>query len=123
MDKAGGKEATPEGLGNQCSAEFNLAYRWHSAISSNDETWIENIYQELFGKPADEVSMTDLVSGLGKWSTELPKDPSKRTFANLKRQEDGTFNDDELVKIMTDGVEDVAGTNITYHLISLSQVA
>lgn len=109
MEKSHGKEVTPVGLGNQCSAEFNLAYRWHSAISSRDESWIESIYQDMFGKPASEVSMQDLMSGLGKWSTELPKDPSKRTFAHLKRQEDGSFNDDELVKIMTEGIEDVAG--------------
>lgn len=112
MDKTPGKEkeVTPSGLGNQCSAEFNLAYRWHSAISSHDETWIEGIYQQLFGKKADEVTMPDLLSGLGKWAGELPKDPAKRTFAHLERQEDGTFNDDELVNIMTTAIEDVAGT-------------
>ena len=54
--------------------------------------------------------MPDLMSGLGKWGKELPKDPSKRTFGQLTRQEDGTFNDDELVKIMTESIEDVAGT-------------
>jgi linoleate 10R-lipoxygenase len=122
MEKTPGKEVTPSGLGNQCSAEFNLAYRWHSAISAHDETWIENIYEKLFGKKADEVSMPDLLSGLGKWSTELPKDPSKRTFGNLERQEDGKFNDDELVNIMTESIEDVAGTKSIFLMLFLSRV-
>ncbi|KAJ9263257.1 hypothetical protein DTO212C5_7683 [Paecilomyces variotii] len=110
MDKQGGKETTPEGLGNQCSVEFNLAYRWHSATSAKDEEWTENVYKELFGKPASEVSMQELLIGLGKYESSLDKDPSKRTFAHLQRQEDGTFKDEELVKILTDAIEDVAGS-------------
>jgi linoleate 10R-lipoxygenase len=47
--------------------------------------------------------------GLGKYGASLPKDPSKRTFAGLQRQEDGTFKDEELVNILTLAIEDVAG--------------
>ncbi|OJJ00294.1 hypothetical protein ASPVEDRAFT_27035 [Aspergillus versicolor CBS 583.65] len=102
--------ATPAGLGNQCSVEFNLAYRWHSAISANDEKWTEQVYEELIGKPGHEVSTQELLMGLGKYGMSLPKDPSQRTFAHLKRQEDGTFKDDELVHILTTAIEDVAGS-------------
>lgn len=111
MDK-NGKDTTPSGLGNQCSVEFNLAYRWHSATSAKDELWTEEVYKELFGKPASEVGMTELLMGLGKYEQSLDKDPSKRTFAHLQRQEDGTFKDDDLVKIMTAAVEDVAGKSL-----------
>ncbi|RYP28496.1 hypothetical protein DL767_007175 [Monosporascus sp. MG133] len=30
----------PEAMGNQISADFYLAYRWHTAISRGDEKWI-----------------------------------------------------------------------------------
>lgn len=89
--------------------EFNLAYRWHSATSYKDEKWTEEVYKELFGKPAEEVSMVELLMGLHKYEQSIDKDPSKRTFAHLQRQPDGTFKDDDLVNIMTSAVEDVAG--------------
>ncbi|KAL1954110.1 hypothetical protein VTO42DRAFT_1734 [Malbranchea cinnamomea] len=102
-------EETESGLGNQVSVEFNLAYRWHSCIGELDEKWTEDAYKELFGKPANEVSIPELLRGLKKWQMEIPKDPSQRTFAGLKRGPDGRFDDGELVKIMTEATEQVAG--------------
>ena len=107
--KVFGEDGSPRGIGNQVSFEFNLAYRWHSATSAKDEKWTENVYKELFGKPSDEVSMAELLAGLGKWEHDLPTDPSERSFAHLKRQQDGKFDDDDLVNILSDAVEDVAG--------------
>ncbi|KAL3479184.1 heme peroxidase [Aspergillus californicus] len=104
------KGTTPSGLGNQCSVEFNLAYRWHSAISANDEKWTEKIYEEVIGRPAENVTPQELLMSLGKYGATLPADPSKRTFAGLQRQEDGTFKDDELVHILTTAIEDVASS-------------
>jgi linoleate 10R-lipoxygenase len=109
MRKGASQELAPSGLGNQVSFEFNLAYRWHSAISERDEKWTEDVYTELLGKPAEEVSLPELMAGLGKWQRELPRDPSERTFAHLKRQEDGRFKDEDLVKILTESIEEVAG--------------
>lgn len=96
-------------MGNQVSAEFNLAYRWHSAISEKDEKWTEGLYRELFGKDAADVSLPELLQGLGKWEQGLDKDPQKRPFAHLQRGPDGKFPDDGLVDILTSSVEDVAG--------------
>lgn len=110
MGKVSGKEGTPRGTGNQVSAEFNLAYRWHSCISEKDDKWTQEMYKELFGKDAHEVSLPDLLQGLGQWEHSLDKDPQKRPFANLKRQSNGTYNDDDLVKIMTEAIEDTAGS-------------
>ncbi|PLN78616.1 peroxidase [Aspergillus taichungensis] len=104
-----GNNTTPSGLGNQCSVEFNLAYRWHSAISANDEKYTESIYEELMGKPAEEISIPELLMGLGKYEKGLDPDPSKRTFARLERQADGTFKDEDLVNILSNASEDVAG--------------
>lgn len=110
MDKLFGKDGTPRGVGNQVSAEFNLVYRWHSATSQRDEDWTENMYREMFGKPASEVPMHELLAGLGKWNASLDKDPQKRPFAKLQRGADGKYNDDDLVKIITDSIEDCAGS-------------
>ncbi|KAF7718629.1 Linoleate 10R-lipoxygenase [Penicillium ucsense] len=107
MEKTG---ATPSGLGNQCSVEFNLAYRWHSTIAQGDEKWIEQIYFDLMGKPAEEVSMHELLMGMKKVEGGLDPDPSKRTFARLERQADGRFKDEELVAILSNACEDVASS-------------
>lgn len=109
-----GQEGVPRGTGNQVSAEFNLAYRWHSCISEKDDVWTQNLYKELFGKDAHEVSLPELLKGLGHWEHNLDKDPQKRPFAQLKRQPDGKFNDDDLVNIMTEAIEDTAGIYLAF---------
>ena len=53
--------------------------------------------------------MPELLAGLAKWEQEMPEDPFKRQFAKLKRGEDGKYEDDELVDIICDSIEDVAG--------------
>jgi len=89
-------------VGNQVSAEFNLIYRWHSAISEKDDKWTQAEYQRLFpGKNPKDISLQELIQTLSKWESSLDQDPPKRNFANLKRQSDGTFNDDDLVEILT----------------------
>ncbi|KAI9799736.1 MAG: hypothetical protein M1833_003855 [Piccolia ochrophora] len=110
MGKVFGKDGTPRGVGNQVSAEFNLAYRWHSCISDRDDKWTQELYREMFGKEAHDVSMQDLLFGLSKWEMNMSKDPQKRDFAHLKRNADGKFNDDELVEILASSVEDTAGS-------------
>ncbi|KKY16707.1 putative fatty acid oxygenase [Diplodia seriata] len=109
MAKVFGTDGTPRGVGNQVSAEFNLVYRWHSATSKRDEKWTEDMYQSMFGKPAAEVPMDELLRGLAKWDKTLDKDPQKRPFAGLQRDSKGKYSDDELVKILTESIEDCAG--------------
>ncbi|KAL8894300.1 MAG: hypothetical protein Q9192_004441 [Flavoplaca navasiana] len=100
---------TPSGVGNAVSGEFNLAYRWHSCISEKDDLWTQNLYKELFGKSADEVSLPELLQGLGKWEHSLDPDPQKRPFAKLQRGADGKLPDEGLARILTESIEDVAG--------------
>ncbi|KAI9884215.1 MAG: hypothetical protein M1823_004008 [Watsoniomyces obsoletus] len=110
MGKVFGQDGTPRGMGNQVSAEFNLVYRWHSAISERDDKWTQQLYRDLFGKEAHEVSMQELLMRLSQWEQNLPKDPQERPFAHLERQSDGKYRDDDLVKIIADGIEDTAGS-------------
>lgn len=102
-------DGTPRGMGNQVSAEFALVYRWHSAISERDEAFTEGLFKKMFGKPASDISMPEMLMGLHKWEVEMPEDPFQRPFHDLKRGPDGRFNDDELVEILTASVEDCAG--------------
>lgn len=101
----------PEGVGNHVSAEFNLIYRWHSTISLRDEQWtIAEMKRLLKNKEPETATMGDIVRVLGEWQADMPSQPEARTFENLARLPDGTFPDDELVKILTESIEDVAGS-------------
>ncbi|ESZ96233.1 hypothetical protein SBOR_3391 [Sclerotinia borealis F-4128] len=99
-----------EGVGNQVTAEFNLIYRWHSAISKRDEQWTNQEYAKLFPnkKPAD-VTLPELLRGLHTMEVELPTDPSQRSFANLTRLSNGSYDDQSLVSIFQSSVEDLSG--------------
>jgi linoleate 8R-lipoxygenase/9,12-octadecadienoate 8-hydroperoxide 8R-isomerase len=99
-----------EGIGNQVSAEFNLVYRWHAAISERDDKWTQAEYQKLFpGRDPHTVSLHELLIALTKWEAALPTDPQQRPFADIKRNADGTLDDKALVKILQASIEDVAG--------------
>ncbi|KAF2639404.1 hypothetical protein P280DRAFT_61005 [Massarina eburnea CBS 473.64] len=102
----------PMGVGNQVSAEFNLVYRWHSTISERDEMWTQDMFDKLFGKGHDAKSIDgrELLMKLSEFAKQSPADPSKRTFADLKRNEDGTLPDQPLVDILTSSIKDCANS-------------
>ncbi|WEW60823.1 hypothetical protein PRK78_006311 [Emydomyces testavorans] len=100
-----------EAGGNMVAAEFNLVYRWHSCLSDKDDQWMQEMFNEVFdGKYADTASTMEFLRGLGKWEASLPDDPQQRSFAHLQRLPNGAFNDDDLVKILTESIEDCAGS-------------
>ena len=104
------QNGVPLGVGNQVSVEFNLIYRWHSAISVRDEEWTKSFYQKLFPKQ-DIYKLTEpqLLVRLRQWQQQQEnKDPGKRTFEGLKRNSKGSFDDADLIKIIADSTEDVA---------------
>ncbi|SPJ72098.1 related to linoleate diol synthase [Fusarium torulosum] len=114
IDKQFDGDGVPRGVGNQVSVEFNLLYRFHSCISKRDERWINDFFLKLFpGRKAEDlqdVSWTELGQALLTFEQNTPKDPSVRTFDGLERQEDGTFKDEDLVRILKTAMEDPAGT-------------
>ncbi|KAL1857642.1 hypothetical protein VTK73DRAFT_7992 [Phialemonium thermophilum] len=101
----------PIGAGNQTSVEFNLLYRWHSSVSPRDEKWTEDFMSKILppGVSPETASMEDLMRAMGTLEATIPKEPEDRTFGGLRRLEDGTFSDDELVAILTESTEDLAG--------------
>ncbi|KAH8805747.1 9,12-octadecadienoate 8-hydroperoxide 8R-isomerase [Xylogone sp. PMI_703] len=101
----------PEGLGNQVSAEFNLIYRWHSAISERDEKWTQDEYANLFpGRNPEDVSLRELLGTLNEFEQSLSEDPLQRPFASLQRNPDGTLDDNAVAELLISSVEDVAGS-------------
>ncbi|KAL1866885.1 hypothetical protein Daus18300_006588 [Diaporthe australafricana] len=107
---AGTSKGAEAGTGNVVSAEFNLCYRWHSCISEKDDRWIQEFYADLFGKPATEVGVQDMVMGFAKFERSIPEDPAERTFGKYKRDPTtGKFKDDDLVECITSSIEDCAG--------------
>jgi len=53
LPKVFDSDGLPRGIGNQVSIEFNMIYRWHCAISSQDEAWAEDFFANIFGSGVD----------------------------------------------------------------------
>ena len=105
-------EGTPRGIGNQVSVEFNLLYRWHSAISKKDEAWTNELYEEIMGtSDFDSITEADIGHRLHAWVAKQGTDPSAWMIDNGKytRNQRGCFEDEDLLNILADATEDVAG--------------
>lgn len=101
----------PEATGNQVSVEFNLIYRWHSALSEKDDEWTAKEFTEILGgKDPATTPLHEVLGALGRWESVLPESPELRPFAGFVRNADGTYDDDALVKILQASIEDVAGS-------------
>jgi linoleate 10R-lipoxygenase len=57
----------------------------------------------------DKLTLQKFLSGIAKWAAGLPKDPGEWEFGGLKRQSDGSFQDGELVELLTVATENVSG--------------
>ncbi|KAJ6481195.1 heme peroxidase [Mycena vulgaris] len=98
------------GLGNHCSVEFNILYRWHPTLSAEDQKWTEDVFNNVFdNKPFDQLTMKDLGEGFHRAFGGVDPDPSKRTFAGLQRGPDGKFSDDDIANILLNATESHAG--------------
>jgi hypothetical protein len=97
--------------GNQVSVEFNLIYRWHSAISMKGERWLNKHLSNICpGAPLENLTMDQLRDGMRSFASNTPADPGLRTFAHLSRDARGCFGDSDLVRILTEATEDVAAS-------------
>ncbi|KAI7197762.1 heme peroxidase [Hortaea werneckii] len=118
-------DGPPVGTGNQVSAEFNLVYRWHAAISTKDDKWSQDLFKEISpDMSAEEVAqpdkLKDFLAILAKKEAEfMAQDPTERPFPALKYERlerikegpyEGNFEDSDIAKILTEGIEDCANS-------------
>ncbi|CAK3987206.1 Psi-producing oxygenase A [Lecanosticta acicola] len=118
-----GESGAPVGTGNQCSAEFNLVYRWHSAVSERDDRWTQQLFSELFpGVSAADVSKPEKIGmflgRLKKLADETEStEPDERAYPALEHERlerikegprKGSYRDDDLAAILTSSIEDCA---------------
>ncbi len=110
----GGLPPLERGVGNQVSAEFNLLYRFHSAVSRRDDKWSALFFKGLFGdKKPEDVSLGEFVVGVLAHENRMPKEPSERVFGGLTRDPNtGLFDDGALVQILKESIEDPAGKSL-----------
>ena len=115
IDKHFDGNGVPRGVGNQVSAEFNLMYRFHSTISKRDGKWLDDfLSNEVFpniGKPLEKLNGKELIEGLIDFETnKVAAEPRDRVFGGLKRDpKSGKFDDEAMVKILSDSMQDPAG--------------
>jgi hypothetical protein len=101
-------EVSPRGEGNVVSVEFNLLYRWHSAVSQPDVEWTENLFAEsMKGVDMKTVSVADFAAKVHRAMKPDP-DIEKWTFGGLKRT-NGRFADSDLARILQNATAAPAG--------------
>ncbi|KAK3070710.1 hypothetical protein LTR53_009992, partial [Teratosphaeriaceae sp. CCFEE 6253] len=116
MDIPGGP---PRGTGNQVSAEFNLVYRWHAAVSEKDDRWTQQLFKEISpnmsaADAAKKENIVEFLKVLGHKEAEFTaQSPPDRQWPALKeevlkRSPSGHFADADLTAILTSSVEDCA---------------
>lgn len=111
VEGTGSTPAVERGVGNNVSAEFNLLYRFHSAISQRDDKWTGVFFKSIFGdKDPQNIDLMEFYQGVSKYEAGIPQEPSERTFNGFARDpKTGTFKDADLVGILKDSIEDPAG--------------
>ncbi|KAK3676611.1 hypothetical protein LTR78_003385 [Recurvomyces mirabilis] len=99
------------GTGNVVSVEFAVLYHWHAALSAADADWMERLVRasnpEL--KSLDDMTAEMFYKMVMKAGHELAAIPAKDwVFNNLKRGENGHFEDADLAELIKDCIEEPA---------------
>lgn len=57
----------------------------------------------------EDISVDEFLLGVRKWASNIPEEREKWTFGGLKRTDDGSFKDSDLVELIQAGTDNVAG--------------
>ncbi|KAG9022010.1 hypothetical protein FS837_006799, partial [Tulasnella sp. UAMH 9824] len=105
-------EIVERGSGNIVSVEFLALYHFHSSISATDAAWAEKSFEWMFQtRDWDSITVPQYKEAINKLiEQENPKDHPPNTWrvGGYQRQEDGSFRDEDLAKILLDASESPA---------------
>ncbi|KAF3035370.1 hypothetical protein E8E11_005370 [Didymella keratinophila] len=97
--------------GNQINLELNLTYRWHSTISTKDQPWLEQHMAKLLPNVrVENMTAQDMLLAMRQFAARQPSNPGGRTLAGLQRHNGDSFEDADLVQVLTDTTEVVAAS-------------
>ena len=99
------------GRGNVLSVEFNALYRWHAPLSAGDDKWMEEKIRDVYPDldSINDLTIEHLRGMMGNDRQRLASTPAREwTFSDLKRGQDGRFDDVQLAKILVDAIEEPA---------------
>lgn len=136
IEKTSQGEKVPRGMGNQVSCEFNLLYRFHSALSKRDEKWTEDFMKQQAAERIprfarepktnkkdinlEELSPMDFGIMLNSFATEQRDiEPCNRNIGGLQRGHDGKFDDRDLARLLKESIDDNAGKSWVVHYVCI----
>ena len=123
IEKTSQGEKVPRGMGNQVSCEFNLLYRFHSALSKRDEEWTEDFMKKQAAEriprfahiPEKDIKLEELspkdfgimLNSFAKQQRDI--EPCNRNIEGLERGDGGKFDDRDLARLLKESIDDNAG--------------
>ena len=98
----GGVGDLPRGVGNSMSAESSVLWRWHAAVSAADEKWMSDFFASKFpDRRPEELSPEEFIMGLTEEKEKYTDmDPATWPLHDWNRNEDGSFNDADLARVI-----------------------
>ncbi|KAG1901545.1 heme peroxidase [Suillus fuscotomentosus] len=101
-------DVSQRGAGNAVSLEFNMLYRWHAAMSRQDEAWIERTFKNILpDRDPSTITVEEFKAAVHKDGAQIPNIHSW-TFGGLTREKDGRFSDANIARVLQDATADRA---------------
>ncbi|KAF8132277.1 heme peroxidase [Boletus edulis] len=102
-------DVSPRGQGNVVSIEFNFLYRWHAAVSEEDEKWLNELVEKLFDHQDPTTVTIKELRDVVREKVVSSSDAQTWTFGGLQRGPDGRFSDNDLARLLQEAIERRAG--------------